>query len=243
MLHTPADARGGVGFEVLHHQVSRAIACWPWCHRFARAIQCRDERRDRVDVPAAAEGCDRPVARRTGCDTRGQVPASSQVWPEEGGDVFSFWLNSMIGVRPLGRVAQLVRAPASHAGGRRFESCRAHHFESCQASHAFVWRRCLMVGLPADGRPVRSGKEKSTRWRPNGLQFPLRHHAHACPEHRAVHSPFDRRLPMIGSSPYLRARTQRQVGATQPRTRPGAPRPTEAGCARVLLSYRRLPRA
>ena len=33
--------------------------------------------------------------------------------------------------RPLvvyrGRVAQLVRAPASHAGGHRFESCRAHH--------------------------------------------------------------------------------------------------------------------
>src|SRR5215472_19021650 len=27
----------------------------------------------------------------------------------------------------LGRVAQLVRAPASHAGGHRFESCRAHH--------------------------------------------------------------------------------------------------------------------
>jgi hypothetical protein len=26
-----------------------------------------------------------------------------------------------------GRVAQLVRAPASHAGGHRFESCRAHH--------------------------------------------------------------------------------------------------------------------
>jgi hypothetical protein len=33
----------------------------------------------------------------------------------------------------IGRVAQLVRAPASHAGGHRFESCRAHHlnlFES-----------------------------------------------------------------------------------------------------------------
>src|SRR5436190_23312891 len=29
---------------------------------------------------------------------------------------------------PEGRVAQLVRAPASHAGGHRFESCRAHHF-------------------------------------------------------------------------------------------------------------------
>ena len=33
------------------------------------------------------------------------------------------------GVSPAkwGRVAQLVRAPASHAGGHRFESCRAHH--------------------------------------------------------------------------------------------------------------------
>ena len=28
----------------------------------------------------------------------------------------------------IGRVAQLVRAPASHAGGHRFESCRAHHY-------------------------------------------------------------------------------------------------------------------
>src|SRR5689334_10523879 len=32
--------------------------------------------------------------------------------------------------RHYGRVAQLVRAPASHAGGRRFESCRAHHIFS-----------------------------------------------------------------------------------------------------------------
>src|ERR1035441_2512966 len=29
-------------------------------------------------------------------------------------------------VPQIGRVAQLVRAPASHAGGHRFESCRAH---------------------------------------------------------------------------------------------------------------------
>ena len=29
---------------------------------------------------------------------------------------------------PYGRLAQLVRAPALHAGGRRFESCTAHHF-------------------------------------------------------------------------------------------------------------------
>src|SRR5689334_641551 len=30
----------------------------------------------------------------------------------------------------FGRLAQLVRAPASHAGGRRFESYTAHHFFS-----------------------------------------------------------------------------------------------------------------
>src|SRR5438034_10304236 len=28
---------------------------------------------------------------------------------------------------PSGRLAQLVRAPALQAGGRRFESCTAHH--------------------------------------------------------------------------------------------------------------------
>src|SRR5215471_18964362 len=35
----------------------------------------------------------------------------------------------------LGRVAQLVRAPASHAGGHRFESCRAHHCFQPLAGH------------------------------------------------------------------------------------------------------------
>jgi hypothetical protein len=35
-----------------------------------------------------------------------------------------------------GRVAQLVRAPASHAGGRRFESCRAHHPRTCESAIA-----------------------------------------------------------------------------------------------------------
>ena len=30
-----------------------------------------------------------------------------------------------------GRLAQLVRAPALQAGGRRFESCTAHHSSSC----------------------------------------------------------------------------------------------------------------
>src|ERR1700691_808976 len=34
----------------------------------------------------------------------------------------------------IGRVAQLVRAPASHAGGHRFESCRAHHLSPLNSS-------------------------------------------------------------------------------------------------------------
>src|ERR1039458_1222541 len=35
--------------------------------------------------------------------------------------------HAAVEVPQIGRVAQLVRAPASHAGGHRFESCRAHH--------------------------------------------------------------------------------------------------------------------
>src|SRR5579859_5755261 len=33
-----------------------------------------------------------------------------------------------------GRLAQLVRAPALQAGGRRFESCTAHHLTFCTPS-------------------------------------------------------------------------------------------------------------
>ena len=36
------------------------------------------------------------------------------------------------GVHAIGRVAQLVRAPASHAGGPGFESLRAHHLSARQ---------------------------------------------------------------------------------------------------------------
>jgi hypothetical protein len=37
----------------------------------------------------------------------------------------------------IGRVAQLVRAPASHAGGLGFESLRAHHpFQGCSRLYA-----------------------------------------------------------------------------------------------------------
>ena len=38
---------------------------------------------------------------------------------------------------PIGRVAQLVRAPASHAGGPGFESLRAHH--SFNNLHAYTF--------------------------------------------------------------------------------------------------------
>src|ERR1700683_5377593 len=34
----------------------------------------------------------------------------------------------------IGRVAQLVRAPASHAGGHRVESCRGHHVTPLNSS-------------------------------------------------------------------------------------------------------------
>ena len=42
----------------------------------------------------------------------------------------------------LGRVAQLVRALASHARGQRFESVRVHHIKTPIASESFaVWKR------------------------------------------------------------------------------------------------------
>ncbi len=55
----------------------------------------------------------------------GPIPAVSQFRPGRSGRAFD-WVRMGIPARK-GRVAQLVRAPASHAGGRRFESCRAHH--------------------------------------------------------------------------------------------------------------------
>ena len=37
-----------------------------------------------------------------------------------------------------GRLAQLVRAPALQAGGRRFESCTAHHHSSAEKTSKIV---------------------------------------------------------------------------------------------------------
>src|SRR6516165_4071044 len=44
---------------------------------------------------------------------------------------------------PCGRLAQLVRAPALQAGGRRFEPCTAHHlFNSLRTSRESTYCRC-----------------------------------------------------------------------------------------------------
>ena len=42
------------------------------------------------------------------------------------------------GQATTGRLAQLVRAPRLHRGGRRFESCTAHQFSLAQSSRAAV---------------------------------------------------------------------------------------------------------
>ncbi len=46
-----------------------------------------------------------------------------------------------------GRLAQLARAPARHAGGRRFKSCIAHYQEAIRQSHFFV--SCCPMRSPA----------------------------------------------------------------------------------------------
>ena len=52
-------------------------------------------------------------------------------------------VNYNIKLSPYGRLAQLVRAPALHAGGRRFESCTAHHFLLS------IWVHIVTGGLPS----------------------------------------------------------------------------------------------
>jgi hypothetical protein len=53
----------------------------------------------------------------------------------------------------IGRVAQLVRAPASHAGGHRFESCRAHHYFQLLAAISYA-NAALDVDESVDGLPA-----------------------------------------------------------------------------------------
>src|ERR1700756_888272 len=66
----------------------------------------------------------------------------------------------------LGRVAQLVRAPASHAGGHRFESCRAHHSNH---STSATFRQASFPTLPS--KPKTYQKTYQT---PSGAFFRIR---------------------------------------------------------------------
>ena len=61
--------------------------------------------------------------RRSGPASLQRLPANRCYWRGRGSA--GEW--RCCTMRKFGRVAQLVRAPASHAGGHRFESCRAHH--------------------------------------------------------------------------------------------------------------------
>ncbi len=60
--------------------------------------------------------------------------------------------------KPWGRVAQLVRAPASHAGGPGFESLRAHHTSPIQPGHmgdrSFLGHKVTFWPKGVDTRPA-----------------------------------------------------------------------------------------
>ena len=51
-------------------------------------------------------------------------------WPSSAAGVTLNHGKPLCLMRSFGRLAQLVRAPASHAGGRRFESYSDHHHSS-----------------------------------------------------------------------------------------------------------------
>ena len=59
-----------------------------------------------------------------------------------------FWYNLILS---FGRLAQLVRAPDLHSGGRRFESFIAHHFLYILRARGVVWLTCKIVDLEIAG--------------------------------------------------------------------------------------------
>src|SRR5208337_4135240 len=69
----------------------------------------------------------RVVDRRYWFDRQGKRPVfSAQVYKVDFSPAAGM-KRAVIASAPSGRLAQLVRAPALQAGGRRFESCTAHH--------------------------------------------------------------------------------------------------------------------
>ena len=88
-----------------HHDDSLRSDCWQRLTR--NAVVFSDHVGFAGDAAAiCAQGLHRRIALRSSCKLEGACAALFTV---------------------CGRLAQLVRAPALQAGGRRFESCTAHH--------------------------------------------------------------------------------------------------------------------
>ena len=62
----------------------------------------------------------------------------------------------------------MVRAPASHAGGRRFESCRAHHPRSCDQQPAISTPEHFLFAFPKRIRTVSNPRSRITVSKPLG---------------------------------------------------------------------------
>ena len=119
LLNMPGIPRGrGGGPTNFGCQRRRGLVVKPcWCYSTLRDALCGD-------FPSAAE---LPVLSPV--PGKGNPPRrASFLW---GFRAWEPWFG-VLRKAPFGRLAQLVRAPASHAGGRRFESCTAHQaFPGC----------------------------------------------------------------------------------------------------------------
>ena len=105
--------------------MARACGSYPQCHRFESSRRYhRPVRRGSVSPVIPSANKDGPLVkwlrhRPFTAVTRVRFPFGSPLY---------------------GRIAQLVRAPASHAGGQRFESVYAHQIKAVHSSEwaAFI---------------------------------------------------------------------------------------------------------
>jgi hypothetical protein len=83
-----------------------------------------------------------------------------------------FWRWIGRAVLCAGRLAQLVRARASHARGHRFESCSVHHASQCDACHAVAQRAkaggSAKKDITADGMALSNVVKAATTKRSEG---------------------------------------------------------------------------